>query len=121
MEDPELLTLLAAEAERRGPMIITGIEELATSGEKNPARIEELRVEDRADVMLTDPARKFRGQRRQVERDDRPVGMGGQRLDQPVADLTAGTRDQDDRFAGHGKRVLWWVWLPLPPKRGERE
>ena len=45
MEDPELLTLLAAEAERRGPMIITGIEELATSGEKNPARIEELRVE----------------------------------------------------------------------------
>jgi chemotaxis protein histidine kinase CheA len=45
MSDPELLTMLAAEAERRGPTIITGIEQLATSGEKDSARIEELRVE----------------------------------------------------------------------------
>ncbi len=45
MSDPELLTMLAAEAERRSPAIITGIEQLATSGEKDSARIEELRVE----------------------------------------------------------------------------
>lgn len=37
--------MLAAEAERRSPTIITGIEELAASGEKNSARVEELRVE----------------------------------------------------------------------------
>jgi chemotaxis protein histidine kinase CheA len=45
MEDPELLTMLAAEAERRGPTIIGGIEELAGSGDKDPDRIEALRVE----------------------------------------------------------------------------
>jgi chemotaxis protein histidine kinase CheA len=45
MGDPELLTLLAAEAERRSPTIITGIEELAASGKKDSARIEGLRVE----------------------------------------------------------------------------
>jgi chemotaxis protein histidine kinase CheA len=45
MGDTDLLSMLAAEAERRGPTIITGIEELAASGEKNSARVEELRVE----------------------------------------------------------------------------
>jgi chemotaxis protein histidine kinase CheA len=45
MGDPELLGMLAAEAGRRGPTIISGIEELASSGDKDPARIEELRVE----------------------------------------------------------------------------
>jgi chemotaxis protein histidine kinase CheA len=45
MEDPELLTMLAAEAERRGPTIIGGIEDLAGSGDKDPDRIEALRVE----------------------------------------------------------------------------
>lgn len=45
MGDSELLTMLAAEAERRGPTIIGGIEELAASGDKDPNRIEELRVE----------------------------------------------------------------------------
>jgi chemotaxis protein histidine kinase CheA len=37
--------MLASEADRRSPEIIAGIEALATSGEKNPDRIEELRVE----------------------------------------------------------------------------
>jgi chemotaxis protein histidine kinase CheA len=37
--------MLAAEADRRSPEIISGIEALASSGEKNPDRIEELRVE----------------------------------------------------------------------------
>ena len=37
--------MLASEAERRGPTIIAGIEELAASGDKDPARIEQLRVE----------------------------------------------------------------------------
>lgn len=37
--------MLAAEAERRTPAIITGVEELAASGEKDSARIEELRGE----------------------------------------------------------------------------
>jgi chemotaxis protein histidine kinase CheA len=37
--------MLAAEAGRRTPSIIDGIEALAASGEKDQARIEELRVE----------------------------------------------------------------------------
>jgi chemotaxis protein histidine kinase CheA len=37
--------MLAAEADRRTPEIISGIEALAGSGEKDSARIEELRVE----------------------------------------------------------------------------
>jgi chemotaxis protein histidine kinase CheA len=45
MADPELLTMLASEAERRGPKIITGIEELAASGDKDSVRIEQLRLE----------------------------------------------------------------------------
>jgi chemotaxis protein histidine kinase CheA len=45
MEDPELLRMLAAEAERRSPTIISGIEELAASGDRDPERIETLRVE----------------------------------------------------------------------------
>jgi chemotaxis protein histidine kinase CheA len=45
MGDPELLTMLAAEAERRSPTIISGIEDLAASGEADSDRIEELRVE----------------------------------------------------------------------------
>jgi chemotaxis protein histidine kinase CheA len=43
--DPELLSMLAAEADRRSPTIINGIEDLAASGDKDSARIEELRVE----------------------------------------------------------------------------
>ena len=45
MEDPQLLTMLAAEAGRRTPKIIEGLEELAGSGEKNPDAVEKLRVE----------------------------------------------------------------------------
>ena len=37
--------MLASEANRRSPEIIAGIEALAASGEKDPDRIEELRVE----------------------------------------------------------------------------
>jgi chemotaxis protein histidine kinase CheA len=37
--------MLAAEADRRCPAIISGIEALASSGEKNSDRLEELRVE----------------------------------------------------------------------------
>jgi chemotaxis protein histidine kinase CheA len=37
--------MLASEADRRSPEIITGIEALASSGSKDPDRIEELRVE----------------------------------------------------------------------------
>jgi chemotaxis protein histidine kinase CheA len=43
--DPELLRMLAAEADRRCPTIITGIEALASSGDKDPDGIEKLRVE----------------------------------------------------------------------------
>jgi chemotaxis protein histidine kinase CheA len=45
MGDSELLSMLASEAERRGPTIIIGIEDLAASGKKDSTRIEELRVE----------------------------------------------------------------------------
>ena len=45
MSDPELLTMLATEAERRSPTIITGVEDLATSGDCDPTRVEALRVE----------------------------------------------------------------------------
>jgi chemotaxis protein histidine kinase CheA len=37
--------MLAAEAERRGPTIIIGIEDLAASGKEDSDRIEELRIE----------------------------------------------------------------------------
>ena len=37
--------MLAAEASRRTPTIISGLEELAASGEKDGDRVEELRVE----------------------------------------------------------------------------
>jgi chemotaxis protein histidine kinase CheA len=43
--DTELLTMLAAEAERRGKTIISGLEELAASGKKDSDRVEELRVD----------------------------------------------------------------------------
>jgi chemotaxis protein histidine kinase CheA len=45
MGDTELLGMLAAEAGRRTPTIIEGLEALAASGKKDSARIEELRVE----------------------------------------------------------------------------
>jgi chemotaxis protein histidine kinase CheA len=45
MGDPELLGMLAAEANRRAPKIIDGVQSLAGSGEKDPARVEELRGE----------------------------------------------------------------------------
>src|SRR5206468_11263294 len=45
MGDPELLTMLSVEAERRGPTIIAGIEDLAGTGLKDTDRIEQLRVE----------------------------------------------------------------------------
>jgi chemotaxis protein histidine kinase CheA len=45
MEDTDLLSMLAAEAGRRTPTIIDGVEGLAASGEKDPDRVEKLRVE----------------------------------------------------------------------------
>jgi chemotaxis protein histidine kinase CheA len=45
LADDELLGMLAAEAGRRTPTIIDGLESLAASGEKDSERIEELRVE----------------------------------------------------------------------------
>ena len=45
MEDPQLLTMLAAEAGRRTPILIEGLEAIAGSGEKDPDAIEKLRVE----------------------------------------------------------------------------
>ena len=45
MGDSELLSMLASEADRRSPTIISGVEELAASGKKDPDRIEQLRVE----------------------------------------------------------------------------
>jgi chemotaxis protein histidine kinase CheA len=43
--DAELLEMLAAESQRRGPVLISGLEELAGSGKKDPDRLEKLRVE----------------------------------------------------------------------------
>src|SRR3954453_9206435 len=45
MEDTDLLSMLAAEAGRRTPPIIDGVEGLAASNEKDPDRVEELRIE----------------------------------------------------------------------------
>jgi chemotaxis protein histidine kinase CheA len=45
MADDELLTMLAAEAGRRTPTLIEGVEALAASEKKDSARVEELRVE----------------------------------------------------------------------------
>src|SRR5262245_8664353 len=65
--------------------------------------VEELWVEDRADVVLANAGGKLGVERGKVEGDDRPVRGGGQGLDQAVADLAGGTGDQDDRFARHRK------------------
>jgi chemotaxis protein histidine kinase CheA len=43
--DDELLAMLAAEAGRRTPPLIEGLESLAASSEKDSGRVEELRVE----------------------------------------------------------------------------
>src|SRR3954447_22074397 len=45
MDDPELLNMLAAEAGRRTPGLIEGLEAIAASREKDPDAIEKLRVE----------------------------------------------------------------------------
>jgi chemotaxis protein histidine kinase CheA len=45
LADDELLGMLAAEAGRRTPTIIEGLEAIAASDEKNSDRIEQLRVE----------------------------------------------------------------------------
>ena len=45
MGDDELLDMLAAEAQRRGPEIISGLEKVAASTRKEPKKIEALRVE----------------------------------------------------------------------------
>jgi len=45
MGDTELLEMLATETERRAPAVIEGVKGLAESGERDPDRIEELRVE----------------------------------------------------------------------------
>jgi chemotaxis protein histidine kinase CheA len=45
MEGSELLAMLATEAERRCPGIISGVEEIAASDDGDSTRIEELRVE----------------------------------------------------------------------------
>jgi chemotaxis protein histidine kinase CheA len=45
MGDDELISMLAAEAGRRTPPLIEGLEALAATGEKDSARVEELRVE----------------------------------------------------------------------------
>ena len=45
MEGAELLNMLAAEADRRTPTLIEGLEAIAASGDKDPDAIEKLRVE----------------------------------------------------------------------------
>jgi chemotaxis protein histidine kinase CheA len=45
MGDPQLLDMLAAEADRRGKTIIDGAEALAASGKADSAAVEALRVE----------------------------------------------------------------------------
>ena len=45
MAEPELLDMLAAEAQRRSPALITGVKDLAGSDKKQPDRVESLRVE----------------------------------------------------------------------------
>jgi chemotaxis protein histidine kinase CheA len=45
MGESEILDMLATEADRRVPTIIKGLRDLSASGEKDPARIEQLRVD----------------------------------------------------------------------------
>jgi chemotaxis protein histidine kinase CheA len=45
MADTDLLDMLASETDRRSGTIIEGLEALAGSGESDPARVEQLRVE----------------------------------------------------------------------------
>ena len=45
MGEREILEMLATEADRRVPLIVKGLRELSESGERDPERIEELRVD----------------------------------------------------------------------------
>ncbi len=45
MADSDLLGMLASETDRRAAAIIDGVEDLARTGESDPSRVEQLRVE----------------------------------------------------------------------------
>ena len=64
--------------------------------------VEQLAVEDGADVLVVHQRGQLLAQRIEVERDDR-VGVGlGQARDEAVADLARGPGDQDDGLTQHG-------------------
>ena len=85
--------------------------------------VEQLRVEDRAYVMLSHLRRQFRGKRGQVERDDRPLRIARESLNETMPNFTAGPCNENDRFARHrcavgrnGESRIDQAW-----RAGERE
>ena len=63
--------------------------------------VEQRRVEDRADELLADEGGQLAVERIEVERDDGPIVLPGDVLDQAVADFAGGAGDEDDGFAEH--------------------
>jgi hypothetical protein len=58
-------------------------------------------VEDRADELARDETALLGIERLEVDREDGPRAVGGETRDQAVADLSAGSRDEDDGLS-HG-------------------
>jgi hypothetical protein len=58
-------------------------------------------VEDRADELARDETALLGIERLEVDREDGPRAVGGEARDQAVADLSAGSRDEDDGLS-HG-------------------
>ena len=78
-----------------------------TSSTWNSARIRSssASIENRAGDLAVDLPGDRGIERREVERDDRAVGLLGEAIDQAVADLAAGAGDEHDRFA-HARIIL---------------
>src|SRR5947207_1081878 len=72
--------------------------------------VEQLRVEDRADVLLADERCQFRGDRVEIERDNRALGVAAEATDEAVTDLAAGPGDKHDRFAEHDAQTPAQTW-----------
>ena len=63
--------------------------------------IEQLRVEDRPNIVLSNAARESRFQRCEVEHDDGSFGVGRQAIDQAMPNFAAGPGNEHDRFSRH--------------------
>ena len=88
MGEREILDMLAVEADRRVPTIIKGLRDLSASGDKDPQRIEELRV----DAHGLKGAAMVVGERRLAELGERVEVADVQRIGPGTIQPTLATR-----------------------------